>query len=122
MVVTRHYREHQKGRETSTNPIASIYAWTRGLAHRGKLDKNQALIDFSSKLEQVCVEVVESGVMTKDLALCIHGSKSAFVSISSNACIPAYSFSMKREHWATTNQFMDAINNALKTKMNKASL
>jgi isocitrate dehydrogenase len=102
--VTRHYREHQKGRETSTNPIASIYAWTRGLAHRGKLDKNERLINFSRALEQVCVEVVEKGQMTKDLALCVHGN------------------AMKREHWVTTNQFMDAINNALKAKVASAKL
>jgi isocitrate dehydrogenase len=69
--VTRHYREHQKGRATSTNPIASIFAWTRGLEHRGKLDGNQALIDFCLKLEQVCVETVESGKMTKDLAMLV---------------------------------------------------
>jgi isocitrate dehydrogenase len=66
--VTRHYREHQKGRATSTNPIASIFAWTRGLEHRGKLDENQALIDFCHTLEQVCIDTVESGKMTKDLA------------------------------------------------------
>ena len=71
--VTRHYRQHQKGKETSTNPIASIFAWTRGLAHRGKLDNNQELIDFCSTLEEVCVETVESGKMTKDLAILIHG-------------------------------------------------
>lgn len=71
--VTRHYRLHQKGLPTSTNPIASIYAWTRGLAFRGKLDNNQKLIDFCQALEEVCVETVESGKMTKDLALCIHG-------------------------------------------------
>ncbi len=71
--VTRHYREHQKGNPTSTNPIASIFAWTRGLAHRGHLDNNQPLIDFSHKLEQVCVDTVESGDMTKDLALIVHG-------------------------------------------------
>jgi len=69
--VTRHFRLHQQGKETSTNPIASIFAWTRGLAHRGKLDGNQALIDFCQKLEQVCIETVESGKMTKDLALLI---------------------------------------------------
>jgi isocitrate dehydrogenase len=69
--VTRHYREHQKGRATSTNPIASIFAWTRGLEHRGKLDNNQELIDFCLKLEQVCVETVESGKMTKDLAILV---------------------------------------------------
>jgi len=69
--VTRHYREHQKGNETSTNSIASIFAWTRGLAHRGKLDGNEALIQFAATLERVCVETVESGDMTKDLALLI---------------------------------------------------
>ena len=69
--VTRHYRLHQQGKPTSTNPIASIYAWTRGLAHRGKLDGNQALIDFSETLERVVIETVESGAMTKDLALLI---------------------------------------------------
>jgi isocitrate dehydrogenase len=69
--VTRHFREHQKGKATSTNPIASIFAWTRGLEHRGKLDNNQALIDFCLKLEQVCVETVESGKMTKDLAMLV---------------------------------------------------
>ena len=65
--VTRHYRMHQQGKETSTNPIASIFAWTRGLAHRGKLDNNEELIKFASTLEKVCVETVESGSMTKDL-------------------------------------------------------
>lgn len=89
--VTRHYREHQKGRETSTNPIASIFAWTRGLAHRAKLDNNPELARFSEKLEQVVISTVESGHMTKDLALCIHGSN------------------MKREHWLTTTQFIDKI-------------
>lgn len=72
--VTRHFREHQKGNKTSTNPIASIFAWTRGLAHRGKLDGNNDLINFANKLEKVCIEVVESGKMTKDLAVCIYGS------------------------------------------------
>jgi isocitrate dehydrogenase len=69
--VTRHYREHQKGKETSTNSIASIFAWTRGLAHRAKLDGNEALMSFSQTLEHVCVETVESGYMTKDLALLV---------------------------------------------------
>jgi isocitrate dehydrogenase len=73
--VTRHYREHQKGKKTSTNPIASIFAWTRGLAHRGKLDNNTSLINFSTTLEQVCVDTVQSGYMTKDLAVCVHGNK-----------------------------------------------
>ena len=69
--VTRHYRQHQQGKKTSTNPIASIFAWTRGLEHRGKLDSNQELIDFCHKLEQVCIETVESGKMTKDLAMLV---------------------------------------------------
>ena len=72
--VTRHYRQHQQGKETSTNPIASIFAWTRGLAHRGKLDGNRELVDFCEKLEQVCIETVEGGEMTKDLALLVYGS------------------------------------------------
>ena len=70
--VTRHYRQHQQGKETSTNPLASIFAWTRGLEHRGKLDENQDLIDFCHTLEKVCIDTVESGDMTKDLALLIH--------------------------------------------------
>lgn len=72
--VTRHYRMHQQGKKTSTNPIASIFAWTRGLEHRGKLDQNQELITFCQTLEQVCIDTVESGKMTKDLAVCIHGN------------------------------------------------
>ncbi|UXI18237.1 hypothetical protein NH340_JMT04180 [Sarcoptes scabiei] len=72
--VTRHYRFHQQGKETSTNPIASIFAWTRGLLHRAKLDSNQALANFAEKLEKVCVKTIESGFMTKDLALCAKGS------------------------------------------------
>jgi isocitrate dehydrogenase len=72
--VTRHYRMHQQGKETSTNPIASIFAWTRGLAHRAKLDNNDALAKFCTTLEQVCVDTIESGSMTKDLAICIKGS------------------------------------------------
>jgi isocitrate dehydrogenase len=71
--VTRHYRQHQKGQETSTNPIASIFAWTRGLMHRGKLDGNDALINFATKLEAVVIGTVEAGQMTKDLAICIKG-------------------------------------------------
>ena len=73
--VTRHFREHQKGNPTSTNPLASIFAWTRGLEFRGKLDGNQELIDFCHRLEKVCIATVESGKMTKDLAVCIHGNK-----------------------------------------------
>ncbi|MDR0422321.1 MAG: NADP-dependent isocitrate dehydrogenase [Proteiniphilum sp.] len=81
--VTRHYRLHQQGKETSTNPIASIFAWTRGLAHRGRLDGNRPLIDFCEKLEQVCVQTVEGGEMTKDLALLVYGNgapRSAYLS------------------------------------------
>jgi len=73
--VTRHYREHQKGKETSTNSMASIFAWTRGLAHRAKLDNNAELARFAWTLEKVCVETVESGYMTKDLAIAIHGAE-----------------------------------------------
>ena len=94
--VTRHYRMHQQGKETSTNPIASIFAWTRGLAHRGKLDNNQELINFSNTLEKVCIECVESGSMTKDLAILIGPST----------------------NFLTTNQFLDLINNKLKSKLN----
>ena len=73
--VTRHYRQHQQGNETSTNPVASIFAWTRGLIHRGTLDNNQELIDFCNKLEQVCIQTVEGGEMTKYLALLVYGSE-----------------------------------------------
>jgi isocitrate dehydrogenase len=74
--VTRHYREHQKGNETSTNSIASIFAWTRGLAHRAKLDDNKELLKFCETLEQACLDTVEKDeIMTKDLALAIHGKK-----------------------------------------------
>ncbi|MCC7400529.1 MAG: NADP-dependent isocitrate dehydrogenase [Chitinophagaceae bacterium] len=99
--VTRHYREHQKGRPTSTNPIASIFAWTRGLAFRGKLDNNKPLIDFSHALETVCVETVESGKMTKDLAVCIHGNKVNH-----------------GEHYLYTEEFLDVIDSNLRKKMN----
>lgn len=98
--VTRHYRDHQKGKPTSTNPIASIFAWTRGLAFRGKLDDNQPLIDFANALEQVCIETVEEGKMTKDLAVCIHGNKVNH-----------------GEHYLYTEEFLDAIDVNLKKKM-----
>ena len=97
--VTRHYRQHQQGKKTSTNPIASIFAWTRGLAFRGKLDDNQALIDFCQTLEDVCVETVESGVMTKDLALCIHGKD------------------LNESHYVVTEEFLEALDKGLKAKM-----
>ena len=95
--VTRHYRDHQKGKPTSTNPIASIFAWTRGLAFRGKLDGNAELIKFSETLERVCIETVESGKMTKDLAVCIHGNK-----VEHGA------------HYLYTEEFLDAIDQNLK--------
>ena len=94
--VTRHYRMHQQGKETSTNPIASIFAWTRGLAHRGKLDSNEDLINFTHTIEKVCVECVENGSMTKDLAILI-GPSSKYL---------------------TTNQFLDEIDGNLKKKLN----
>lgn len=97
--VTRHYRMHQQGKKTSTNPIASIFAWTRGLAFRGKLDNNNALIDFCNTLESVCVSTVEGGVMTKDLALCIHGK------------------ALNESHYVTTEQFLDALDRGLKKQM-----
>ena len=94
--VTRHYRQHQQGKETSTNPIASIFAWTRGLAHRGQLDGNDELVKFSDTLEKVCIETVESGSMTKDLAILIS----------------------KSQKFLTTNQFLEAIDSNLKKKLN----
>ena len=94
--VTRHYRMHQQGKETSTNPIASIFAWTRGLAHRGKLDGNDKLINFSKTLEKVCIDCVENGSMTKDLAILI-GPSSKYL---------------------TTNGFLDELDGQLKKKLN----
>ena len=94
--VTRHYRMHQQGKETSTNPLASIFAWTRGLAHRGKLDGNDELIKFANTLEEVCIECVENGAMTKDLAILI-GPSSKYL---------------------TTTQFLDEIDGNLKKKLN----
>ena len=94
--VTRHYRMHQQGKETSTNPIASIFAWTRGLAHRGKLDNNNELIKFSDTLEKVCIDAVEGGSMTKDLAILLSPSTK----------------------FLTTNQFLDELDGRLKKKLN----
>jgi len=94
--VTRHYRMHQQGKETSTNPIASIFAWTRGLAHRGKLDNNSELIKFSKTLEDICIDCVQNGSMTKDLAILI-GPSSKYL---------------------TTNQFLDELDSQLKKKLN----
>jgi len=93
--VTRHYRQHQQGKETSTNPIASIFAWTRGLMHRGKLDGNQELINFCQTLEQVCIDTVESGKMTKDLALLIHKD------------------AMTPDDYLNTQEFLDALKSNL---------
>jgi isocitrate dehydrogenase len=93
--VTRHYREHQKGNTTSTNPIASIYAWTGGLRHRGALDGNTALVDFADKLEKVCVESVEAGEMTKDLAILVS----------------------KDQAWLTTEDYLAALDRRLQAKM-----
>lgn len=93
--VTRHYRMHQRGEETSTNPIASIFAWSRGLMHRAKLDNNDALLDFATKLETVCVATVENGDMTKDLALLVGPD----------------------QPWLTTNQFLDALDSNLQKQM-----
>ena len=94
--VTRHYRMHQKGQETSTNPIASIFAWTRGLSHRGKLDGNDDLIKFANTLENVCVKIVENNSMTKDLAVLVG----------------------KNQKYLTTNQFLEAIDSNLKRSLN----
>ncbi len=98
--VTRHYRDHQAGKPTSTNPIASIFAWTRGLAFRSKLDNNQELINFCQTLEKVCIETVESGKMTKDLAVCIHGNKVTH-----------------GKDYLYTEEFLDAIDNNLKKNL-----
>ncbi len=97
--VTRHFRQHQQGKATSTNPIASIFAWTRGLAFRGKLDSNQDLVDFCITLEKVCMNTVESGTMTKDLALCVQGKK------------------LNESHYVTTEQFLDALDKGLYSQM-----
>ena len=98
--VTRHFRDHQQGKPTSTNPIASIFAWTRGLAFRGKLDGNQELIDFANNIEQVCIETVESGKMTKDLAVCVSGNKVSH-----------------GKDYLYTEEFLDAIDQNLQAKM-----
>lgn len=102
--VTRHFRLHQKGQETSTNSIASIFAWTRGLQHRAKLDNNDKLIDFVHKLEAACIETVEAGKMTKDLAILIHGPK------------------VTREFYLNTEEFIDAVAQNLETKLRKPAV
>lgn len=98
--VTRHFRQHQQGKPTSTNPIASIFAWTRGLAFRGDKDGNAELVHFCQQLEQVCVETVESGLMTKDLAVCIHGNEVTHGT-----------------HYLYTEEFLDALDRNLKAKL-----
>jgi isocitrate dehydrogenase len=98
--VTRHYREHQKGKETSTNPVASIFAWTRGLAHRAKLDKNAELADFCKKLEEAVIETIESGKMTKDLALCVSGTNN-----------------VPRSAYRNTQEFMQDISDRFQAKL-----
>jgi isocitrate dehydrogenase len=97
--VTRHFRQHQQGKKTSTNPIASIFAWTRGLAFRGKLDGNQELIRFSETLERVCVQTVESGKMTKDLALLAYGND------------------VKEGQYLYTEDFLEALDKNLQSQM-----
>jgi len=101
--VTRHYRLHQQGKETSTNPVASIFAWTRGLLHRAKLDNNAALDHFCRTLEQVCVETIEAGQMTKDLALCAHQGPVE---------------TLPRTAYLSTEEFMNAIERNLRAKLN----
>ncbi len=98
--VTRHYRDHMAGKPTSTNPIASIFAWTRGLEFRGKLDGNQELINFCHTLEKVCIDTVESGKMTKDLAVCVHGNKVEH-----------------GKHYLYTEEFLDIIDQNLQKKL-----
>jgi isocitrate dehydrogenase len=97
--VTRHFRMHQQGKETSTNPIASIFAWTRGLLHRAKLDSNEPLKNFCEALEAVCVETIEAGFMTKDLALCVKGEK------------------IERSDYLNTFEFMDKLAENLRAKL-----
>ena len=97
--VTRHFRQHQAGKPTSTNPIASIFAWTRGLEFRGKLDDNQKLINFCQTLEDVCIKTIEAGKMTKDLALCIHGG------------------ALKEKHYLTTEEFLAQLDQNLSERL-----
>lgn len=101
--VTRHYRLHQQGKETSTNPIASIFAWTTGLAYRGTFDNNDALVRFAKALESVCVATVEGGIMTKDLALCVHGDKTT------------------RQHYVSTEEFLSAVADGLTNALARAA-
>ena len=97
--VTRHWREYQKGNATSTNPVASIYAWTRGLAHRAKLDGNDALLQWSHDLEAAVISTIEAGHMTKDLAICVHGTTK-----------------VTPDQYLNTEPFMDKVAEALAAK------
>ena len=103
--VTRHYRMHQQGKQTSTNSIASIYAWTRGLLHRAKLDKNAQLEVFCNTLESSVIETVESGCMTKDLAICVHGT-----------------MDISKDKYATTMEFIKKVADNLKKNLQKAKM
>jgi isocitrate dehydrogenase len=98
--VTRHYRMHQQNKETSTNPIASIFAWTRGFEHRAKLDNNLKLANFAQKLEKVCVDTIENGFMTKDLAICIKGMNN-----------------VQRSDYLNTFEFLDKLADNLKVEI-----
>ncbi len=97
--VTRHYRLHQQGKETSTNPVASIFAWTRGLAYRAQLDNNEKLATFSRTLEQVVIETIENGFMTKDLAICVHNTND-----------------VSRDKYLSTQEFLDKVAEGLQQK------
>lgn len=104
--VTRHYRQHQAGHATSTNPVASIFAWTRGLAHRGKLDDNPALIRFAENLEKACIDVIEGGVMTKDLSISIYGMEKG----------------TQRDMWVTTDDYISAVVELLESSIVEESM
>lgn len=101
--VTRHFRFHQQGKETSTNPIASIFAWTQGLLHRAKLDNNEPLRNFAQTLEKVCVDTIEAGFMTKDLAICIKGMNN-----------------VQRADYLNTFEFMDKLAEGLRKALGVA--
>ena len=103
--VTRHFREHQKGNETSTNPIASIFAWSRGLAQRAKLDQNAELALFCQKLEEAVIETVESGCYTKDLAMCVSGGKA-----------------VPRSAYATTEEYMNKVRDNFTIKLSSSNI
>ncbi len=101
--VTRHFRQYEKGQATSTNPIASIFAWTRGLEHRGKLDKNELLVKFSKALEEATIETVEAGIMTKDLAIPVFNTWDV----------------KEKEHYVVTQEYMEEIDKRFQKKWEK---